>query len=145
MSQHTRQSDIHGYIQRLSAVQTAQLARISRLSSRNSLATRRANLLLSLFYNLSDGSLSKEEIAWKAELEQTRMQTSRWGQALEKCKDRLPDARASRAQQARQRGGVIVEGLTGIKDALKQEKDLILQVYKKYESLNDAVATLRIN
>jgi hypothetical protein len=132
--QKTRQSDVLSMCESIRGKLRDQVLRIERLATRNRVSTRRADVLISLFYDLSERDLSAEETEWKAEMEKMKVGVARWSQVLGDVKG-----------FKREKGvGGEVGGLEGVYEELVREKRKIMEVYKRFEGMNDEVARLRI-
>jgi hypothetical protein len=110
-----------------------QAMRIESLANRNRAATRRADVLISLFYDLSERELSLEEVEWKKSMERMRVDVARWGWVLEGVKE------GERGIGVKKGGCGVVEGLEGVYEELVREKQGILKVYKRFEGISDEV------
>jgi hypothetical protein len=138
VEQTSRQLDILQRVETLREAMRTQAMRIERLVQRNRGLTRRADVLNSLFWDLSEKELSKEEVVWKGEMEKIKVGVARWSGVLE-------GAKGVKVERAVGGGGSgEVEGLEAVYEELVREKGVILKVYRRYEGISEEVGRLRI-
>lgn len=145
---HAQLEKIASLVKELHASHSGHGDRINRISSRNRVLTRRADILVSLFYELSEREQSAEEVAWKGELERMRVLVARWSRLIDDCRLKIGEDGFQRLRESRKHvpPGELgdADSLQGIHSALVREKGLIVDLYKRYQAASDDLSNFSL-